>query len=144
MRIVLDTNILVSSLLSPLGRPASIYSAWRDGRFTLVTCERQIDEIRDTLHKPYFQLRIRHYRAGRLINQIRSQAELIESLPRVERSPDPTDDFLLALCEAGNADYLVTGDKHGLLSLGNHKETRIIASTSFAASFENVSRAGGA
>ena len=40
----------------------------------------------------------------------------IDPLPRVERSPDPTDDFLLALSEAGKADYLVTGDKSGLLS----------------------------
>jgi predicted nucleic acid-binding protein len=38
-------------------------------------------------------------------------------LPRVERSPHPIDDFLLALSEAGKADYLVTGDKSGLLSL---------------------------
>ena len=35
----------------------------------------------------------------------------------MERSPDPTDDFLLALSEAGKADYLVTGDKSGLLAL---------------------------
>jgi uncharacterized protein len=56
-------------------------------------------------------------------------------LPRVERSPDPTDDFLLALSEAGNADYLVTGDKGGLLALDRHKATRIISARDFAALF---------
>ena len=51
----------------------------------------------------------------------------------MKRSPDPTDDFLLALCEAGNADYLVTGDKSGLLALDRHKATRIVSASDFAA-----------
>ena len=42
---------------------------------------------------------------------------MVDPLPIVVRSPDPTDDFLLAAAEAGGADYLVTGDKSGLLSL---------------------------
>lgn len=62
-------------------------------------------------------------------------AEDIDPLPRVERSPDPDDDYLLALSEAGNADYLVTGDKGGLLELDAHKGTRIISARHFAALF---------
>ena len=54
-------------------------------------------------------------------------------LPRVQRSTDPTDDFLLALCQAGEADYLVTGDKAGLLDLQRHGATRIISPRGFAA-----------
>jgi uncharacterized protein len=42
------------------------------------------------------------------------------------------DNFLLALAEAGNAVYLVTGDKSGLLALGSHKSTRIITARDFA------------
>jgi hypothetical protein len=53
----------------------------------------------------------------------------------VIRSPDPTDDFLLAMSEAGKADYLVTGDKGGLLALDCHKATRIISASDFAALF---------
>jgi len=53
----------------------------------------------------------------------------------VRRSPDPGDNFLLALSEAGNADYLVTGDKSGLLGLVAHKSTRIITARNFAALF---------
>ena len=51
----------------------------------------------------------------------------------MNRSPDPTDDFLLALCEAGNADYLVTGDKSGLLALDRNRTTRIVSARDFAA-----------
>jgi len=38
MRVALDTNILVTALISPAGNPAAIYSAWEDGQFTLLTC----------------------------------------------------------------------------------------------------------
>ena len=53
----------------------------------------------------------------------------------MKRSPDPADNFLLALAEAGNADYLVTGDKSGLLALASHKSTRIITARDFAGLF---------
>jgi len=135
MRVVLDTNILVSSLLVQLGHPAAIYRAWHESQFTLLTCEEQLDELRATLHKPALAARIKPYKAGRLVNEIRELAETIASLPRVKRSPDPTDHYLLALCEAGRADYLVTGDKSGLLSLTRHKNTRMIAASSFVALF---------
>jgi hypothetical protein len=79
--------------------------------------------------------RIKPYKAGRLINQLKEFAETIGSLPRVERSPDPTDDFLLALSEAGRADYLVTGDKSGLLALTRHRGTRIVSAREFAGLF---------
>ena len=69
------------------------------------------------------------------MNQIKNLAEHIGSLPRVKRSPDPNDDFLLALSEAGKADYLVTGDKSGLLSLDRNKATQIVSATDFAALF---------
>jgi len=53
----------------------------------------------------------------------------------VERYPDASDDFLLALSEGGKADYLVTGVKSGLLALGRHNATRIVPAKHFAALF---------
>ena len=76
---------------------------------------------------------VKPYSAGRLVNQIRRLGESVHRLPRVNRSPDPNDDFLLALSQAGNADYLVTGDKSGLLALHDHKSTRIVTAGQFAA-----------
>jgi len=135
MRVVLDTNILVSALIAPAGNPAVIYIAWIEGRFTLLTCAPLLEELRATLQKPRVAELVRPHKAGRMVNQIKELAEEISSLPRVERSPDPSDDFLLALCEAGGADYLVTGDKGGLLALGRHKVTRIVSASDFAALF---------
>ena len=92
------------------------------------------------MHKPAIAARIRPYQTGRLVNQLKDLAKTVGSLPPVARSPDPTDDFLLALSEAGKADYLVTGDKGGLLSLARHQETRIVSAGEFAALFAKRSR----
>src|SRR3546814_9602554 len=65
---------------------------------------------------------IRPSEAGRLINQIAAVAEMPKRLPAIQRSRDPRDDFLLGLCEAGRADWLVTGDKADLLALDRRSE----------------------
>lgn len=135
MRVVLDTNILVSALIAPAGNPAAIYSAWEDGKFTLLICAEQLDELRATLQKPRVAELIKPYKAGRLVNQIKRFAQDVGALPTVQRSPDPTDDFLLAMSQAGNADYLVTGDKSGLLALERHRGTQIVGASAFAKLF---------
>ncbi len=133
MRVVLDTNILISALMIQTGNTAVLYRAWREGYFTLLTCAEHLDELRATLRKPAIAERIKPYKAGSLVNEMKKLAEIVDALPRVRRSPDHADDFLLALSEAGRADYLVTGDKCGLLALEHHKETRIVSARAFAA-----------
>jgi putative PIN family toxin of toxin-antitoxin system len=135
MRVVLDTNVLLSALMIQTGNPAAIYRAWQEGHFTLLTCAEHLDELRATLRKSAIAERIKPYKSGGLVNELKELAETIGSLPRIERSPDSTDDFLLALSEAGKADYLVTGDKGGLLALRRHKGTRIVSARAFAALF---------
>ena len=83
------------------GHPASIYRAWQEGHSRLLTCAEKLDELKATLRKPAVAARIKPYKAGRLVNDLKELAETIGPLPHVERSPDPTDDFLLALSEAG-------------------------------------------
>ena len=135
MRVVLDTNIIVSALIATTGNPVAIVDAWLSGEFTLLTCAAHLDELRTTLQKPRVAELVKPHKAGRLVNQVKKLGEHIDPLPRVARSPDPTDDFLLALCEAGKADYLATGDKSGLLALGRHKGTQIVSARDFAALF---------
>ncbi len=135
MRVVLDTNIIVSAIIAPAGKPAAIIDAWLDGKFTLLTCAAHVDELRSTLQKPRVAELVKPHKAGRLVNLIKRFAEDIDPLPPVERSPDPTDDFLLAMSEGGKADYLVTGDKSGLLALGRHKATRIVSAKEFVGLF---------
>jgi putative PIN family toxin of toxin-antitoxin system len=132
MRVVLDTNILLSGLISPAGRPALIIDAWLERRFTLVSHEAQLSELRDVSRREKIRALVKPSEVDRMINQIRLLAELPESLPPVERSRDPKDDFLLALCEAGAVDLLVTGDKNDLLALRCHGSSRIVTAADVA------------
>lgn len=141
MRVVLDTNILVSAMIASAVNLAAIVNAWLDGKFTLLTCAGHVDELRATLQKPRVAELIKPHKAGRLVNQIKKLAWDVGELPDVERSTDPTDDFLLAMSEAGQADYLVTGDKSGLLALGRHKTTRIVSASDFAVLFAPPNKA---
>jgi putative PIN family toxin of toxin-antitoxin system len=114
-----------------VGHPATIYGAWLNRRFALVSSTGQLEELRAVLRKPDLAKRIRPANAGRLVNQLSKLAELAGPLPRVRRSSDPDDDLLLAIAEAGQADYLVSGDKSGLLALGSHRRTRILSAREF-------------
>ena len=68
-----------------------------------------------------------------MVNHLLNFAEFVSPLPIVQRSIDPEDDYLLAMAEVGKADFLVSGDKPGLLSLVRHKGTRIVSPRAFAA-----------
>lgn len=91
----------------------------------MLTSAEQIDEIARVTRYPKIRDRISPALAGRLVNRLRDLALMVEKLPKVDRSSDPDDNYLLALVQAGNAQYLVTGDKP-LLALKRHKSTRII------------------
>jgi putative PIN family toxin of toxin-antitoxin system len=132
MRVVLDTNVLLSALISPSGTPSRVVDAWFSGQFTLVSHTLQLEELRDTSRRESIRVLISAAAAGLLVNEIRGYAEMPTKLPRVQRSRDVDDDFLLALCEAGRADWLVTGDKDGLLSLRTHGAARIATVAEFA------------
>ena len=133
MLVILDTNILISALLVQSGNPAILYRAWVEGEFDLLMCSQQLSELRSTLRKPSLAERIHPHSAGRMVNDLKRLTVMLGPLPKVERSDDPEDDFLLAMAEAGDADYLVTGDKSGLLALVRHKRTRILSATEFVA-----------
>jgi uncharacterized protein len=126
MRIILDTNIIVSALISEHGVPAQLLNAWTDKVFVLVTSNTQIAEITAVTRRPVVRPLITPSHAGRFVNDLHRFGTVLDRLPIVERSRDPKDNFLLAMAEAGEADYLVTGDKRDLLILKQHGSTRIV------------------
>lgn len=133
MRVILDSNIIVSALLNGRGESARILAAWRRGRFELVTSEEQLEELRRVTRYERVRPLIKPAAAGVLINALRDRSHVLESLPTIDRSSDPGDNFLLAMAEAGKADYLITGDKQGLLAHKLHGSTQIIGASAFAA-----------
>ena len=125
MRLVIDTNVLLSALISSASPSAQILTLWRTRKFELLTCAAQIDEIARVTRYPRIRARLAPPLAGRLVNRLRDVAIVVEKLPKLDRSLDPDDNYLLALEEAGQAHFLVTGDKR-LLALKRHKSTRIV------------------
>jgi putative PIN family toxin of toxin-antitoxin system len=133
MRIILDTNIIVSGLISEHGAPAQLLNAWTDKVFHLVTSATQLTEIQSVTHRPSVRPLITPAHAGRFINDLHRFATVLDRLPLVERSRDPNDNYLLAMAEAGGAEYLVTGDKRDVLSLERHGNTRILTAKAMVA-----------
>jgi putative PIN family toxin of toxin-antitoxin system len=126
MRLILDTNILIAALITRGTPPDQLYKAWRDGQFTLITSELQVEEIRRVTRRDGIRFRIHPAEAGRLVNDLRRLAATIENLPTIDISPDPYDNFLLAMAQAGQVDVLVSGDKRDLLALSRHQRTHIL------------------
>ena len=138
MRVVLDTNVLLSALLVRQSKAAQLVTAWRRGAFELMTCELQLQEIRAVTRRDHIRALIRPAMAGELVNQLRTMAKWIDNLPPVNRSPDPFDNFLLAMAQAGNADVLVYGDKRGVLALQSHGACQIISLRQFVDSLNII------
>jgi len=131
MRVVLDTGILIAALITTETPPALIYQAWRKKRFELVTSAWQLDEFRRVSRYPKSRRFLKPAEAGTLVNGLRQQATVLETLPTVELSPDPDDNPVLAMAEASQAQYLVTGDKEDLLALRPIGGTHIVNARQF-------------
>ena len=116
MRVLVDTNVLISILLKPSegGPVRALFHAFVAGRFTLLLPEWLIDELTNSVQtNPRLAKRISITQLNRFTALLRAAAEQIAEIetpiPVVSRDPD--DDYVLAYALVGNADYLVTGDK---------------------------------
>lgn len=119
MRAVLDTNILVSSLIRKDTAPYLLYRAWRHKRFALLTSSWQLAEIELVLARPRLQKYVRPEEALEIVRGLHTEAEQVDtSMINVTTSPDPDDNHILAIAIGGQADYVVSGDKADMLSLG--------------------------
>jgi putative PIN family toxin of toxin-antitoxin system len=139
MLVILDSNLLFSALISPHGLPALSYKAWREGRYDLVTCPEQIDEIRRASRYPKFRAILQPHLVGLMINNLQ-RAVIIDAPPHLHEADDPSDAYLLDLASAAKAHYLVTGDIHaGLLQRRRSGATRIVTAAIFCNSVLRIS-----
>ena len=131
MRIVLDTCILISSLITKNTPPDLIYQAWRSNHFTLITSTAQLDELSRVLKYPKLKKFIKADEAERLVAILKAWAVVLDDIPAVNYSPDPDDNKIIATAITGNANYLISGDKTDLLALKAVKTVKIITARQF-------------
>lgn len=133
MRAVLDPNVLISALLSRSGAPAQIVSGWLAGEFELVVSDLLLAELERALAYPRIRGRIGAAAAAEFVALVRQAAVLApDPQARPRRSPDPGDDYLLALAEAERA-LLVSGDTH---LLGLSERFPILSARAFLEALE--------
>lgn len=130
MRVVLDTNILVSGLLWS-GPPRLILDAARRGEIQLYTTQVLLDELYDVLRRDKFVTRLEQagVSSETLITGFKALANLIEPQPIPPTIlDDPDDDAVLACAVAARAQAIVSGDKH-LLKLVYFSNIPVMAAT---------------
>ena len=123
MRVVLDTNVLVSALLFPGGAPEAVYRLGRQGRIELVSSGALLLELAQVLAVKFALDRDGLEDA---IVDLAQSAEIVrptERLRVIER--DPADDRVLEAAAEGQAGVIVSGDRH-LLELREWRAIRIV------------------
>jgi putative PIN family toxin of toxin-antitoxin system len=126
VRILLDTNILISGLLSSAGPPGKLVQGWLDGAFEIVTSQAQLEELRRALGYERVRDRIHPDQARDVLENMEVAALVVLSIGAVNVSADPDDNVILATAIAGRADLIVSGDKPGMLRLGEVEGIRIV------------------
>ena len=114
MRVVIDTNVVLSGLIKPGSIPGQVLRAWRDGSFRLVLSEFLLEEIAVTLARPKIQALVPWPAAqiDRFVLELRAFCDVVEPAELNFKYPrDPDDIPVLATLIASGADLLVTGDR---------------------------------
>jgi putative PIN family toxin of toxin-antitoxin system len=112
VKVILDTNVLVSGLMFPKSVPGAAVAAWREGRFDLVLPLAQLAEIGRVLAYPKIRkiLRWDDETIGRFLKQLYIRAEVVEPAAAEIEVRDVGDLPVLQALAAGAAELLVTGD----------------------------------
>lgn len=137
LRVVLDTNVLISALLKPISLPNQIFQAFRNKKFLLITSPQIVAEVEDVLNRPGIvvlskmtpkdrELFIEKLLELSLVTSGKLGVEVIKD--------DPDDDKFISCALEGKAEYIVSGDKH-LLDIGEYEGVKIISPREF---IENI------
>lgn len=128
MKIVLDTNVLVSGLLTPRGAPAKILNLIIGGKAVILYDDRILDEYTEVLARPRFKFD--KSSVDQLLFFFEQEGEWVNPMPLGIDLRDPGDMPFLECAVSGNADVLVTGNlRH--FPRATHKLVRVLSPQQF-------------
>jgi hypothetical protein len=128
MRVVVDTNVWVSSLFGKRVRP--LIPLARRGVIRVLTSAAQIAELKDVLSRPHLARYLPGGRGTQALADIIDLAIHVEPTEQLSELRDPDDDYLLELAVAGGAEAIVSGDKD-LLELQSFRGIEILTYSAF-------------
>jgi putative PIN family toxin of toxin-antitoxin system len=131
IRATLDVNVLASGFPAETGTPAALIDHWTNLDFDMVLSEHILTGLARTWQKPYFQQRYRPEQVEQTLSLLRTEATLVVPVTTVRGvAADLEDDLVLATAVAGDAAFLVTGDRY-LQALVQHANTVILSPLQF-------------
>lgn len=134
LKAVLDTNVIVSAIITGKGVPSQLLQAWRKQEWVLVVSPSLLQEVQRVLSVPKIAqvYAVTRQDIADLIRLFTSRATIVSenlTIPRTVR--DPEDDHILACAKEGQADYIVSGDQD-LLTLTSYEGIPIVTPAAFA------------
>lgn len=121
MRVVIDTNVLISGIINPDGVPARLIDFLEP--LGLLSSEALLNEFERVLHYPRIQHRyaLTEERIEGYVRRLRRASKIVKLEDIAEKiTRDPNDDRFLVCALAGGADYVVSGDRHLLETVEYH------------------------
>lgn len=121
LRVTVDTNVLVSGIISEHGSPFFLLEYWKVGKFELITSLELIWEFENVLQRAkILKYPIAGDQSTKIIRLLRNEAKLCLPAPFLSVDiRDSKDTIVVATALGGKADYLVTGDKDLLVLRDN-------------------------
>lgn len=128
-----DTNVLVSGTTLSQTPPAQIVQAWQEEQVEFALSEPILQEMHAVLSQPYHRDRTGWSvkQVDEYVQTLREGALLVPGTTSVKVSPDPDDDKFFACAIEAQADYLVSGDKRHILSVGTYRGVKTISPRAF-------------
>ena len=129
MRVVLDTNVLISAMFWS-GKPKQIVNMVRRGEIIFLTSRILLDELKEILVRNDKPFRLSEGEAAYIIEEFEGLSEIIQPRCNVTVCTHETDNRVLECALDGKAKWIITGDSH-LLDLGSYEGTKIITAADF-------------
>ncbi|PZU96748.1 MAG: putative toxin-antitoxin system toxin component, PIN family [Pseudanabaena sp.] len=129
LRLVIDTNILISGLMSVNSLPQQVFDYATSQAILLMSDEVQ-SEIENVLSRPKLQKYITLERRTKFLSELSQQVAKVTINQQIRACRDPKDDKFLELAVCGEANYIITGDAD-LLDLHPFQNISIIKAASF-------------
>ena len=129
MKVVIDTNILISAFLFQ-GIPRRVLQACIDHHHVLCFSDLLMDEFVAVVNRPEFVSHLGYGEAVRMFQLIREKSVIAHEIPKISVCRDPKDDMVIATALATHARFVITGDKD-LTSLKKYKDVRFLTPREF-------------